>query len=146
MRERSNPPRIEEPEAFRPRPPRSRGTLIWASLLGAALVAGALATATNLDAAKQAREIFVKPSAKLAIQTTPDGPFQVRVSSTATGESKTYDGSQAVALEPGDYFIDVVPLTRTYLPKRLKVHLSPNQLLALPVVLQPTRPEPPPPG
>ncbi len=80
--------------------------------------------------------------ARLAIQTTPEGPFTVKVSKTAEGGEKTYDGAQAIELDPGDYFVDVIPASKAYQRKRLKVHLSGNQMLALPVVLNPTGPPP----
>ena len=79
--------------------------------------------------------------ARLAIQTTPEGPFKVTVSKTADGEGgTTYDGASAIELDPGDYFVDVVPSSKAFQRKRLKVHLSGNQMLALPVVLNPTGP------
>ncbi len=78
--------------------------------------------------------------ARLAIQTTPEGPFTVKVSKTAEGGENTYDGAQAIELDPGDYFVDVIPASKAYQRKRLKVHLSGNQMLALPVVLNPTGP------
>ncbi len=79
--------------------------------------------------------------ARLVIQTIPEGPFKVTVSKTADGEGKTYDGAQAIELDPGDYFVDVVPASKAFQRKRLKVHLGGNQMLALPpVVLNPVGP------
>ncbi len=79
--------------------------------------------------------------ARLAIRTTPEGPFKVVISKTADGEGKTYDGAQAIELEPGDYFVDVIPVSKSFQRQRLNnIHLIGNQNLALPVVLKPTVP------
>ena len=80
-------------------------------------------------------------TARLAIQTTPEGTFNVFVSKTADGEARMFPGSVSMELEEGDYFVDVVPETMAYQRKRLKVHLAADQMLALPVVLTPVAPQ-----
>lgn len=80
---------------------------------------------------------FAENPARLAIQTQPEQPFAVVVSKTAAGGGQAFNGSQVIVLDPGDYFVDVVPSSKAFAPKKLRVHLSGNQMLALPVVLTP---------
>ena len=79
--------------------------------------------------------------ARIALDLTPAGPFTVAVSETADGPSRTFDGAEVLSLRPGEYFLDVVPADRGFQHKRLKVHLSSGQMLALPVVLAPAAPK-----
>ena len=46
----------------------------------------------------------LEPGARSSSTTVPQGPFSVRV----TPPGKTYDGDKAIALDPGDYSIDVL--------------------------------------
>ena len=124
--------------ASAPMPAGRRKVILFGSIGGAATIVLAIIAVVMLT---------TNP-ARLAIQTSPEGPFKVTVSKTAEGDGKTYDGAQAIELDPGDYYVDVVPASKLYQRKRLKVHLSGNQMLALPVVLTPTSPsgKPPEPG
>jgi hypothetical protein len=88
------------------------------------------------------RGLLRAASARLAIQTVPEGPFKVTIAQTVDGEGRIFDGANAIDLEPGDYFVDVIPASKQYQRKRLKVHLSSKQMLALPVVLTPSGPLP----
>lgn len=78
------------------------------------------------------------PPATLLITTTPAVGFKLRVASAPDGETAEFDGALPIPLRSGDYFLDVVPNDRAYQRKRLKVHLTRGQQLALPVVLAPS--------
>ncbi len=78
------------------------------------------------------------PPATLLITTTPAVEFKLRVASAPDGETAEFDGALPLPLRAGDYFLDVVPNDRAYQRKRLKVHLTSGQQLALPVVLAPS--------
>lgn len=104
----------------------------------AAVVAGVVVVLAALGAGAFLAQ---RPTpAQLAITVIPEMRFHLRVSKTADGEPREFAGDQPIALRPGDYFLDVVPVDRGFQRKRLKVHLSPGQTLALPVVLAPAGP------
>ena len=99
------------------------------------LLWGCIGSGVAIGLAAFAVAVLSTNPARLAIQTIPEGPFKVTVSKTADGKGITYDGASAIELDPGDYFVDVVPVSKAWQRKRLKVHLGGNQLLPLPVVL-----------
>ena len=126
------PVSVLEPKSTNPRLRRLRANrgLIWAGVLGVAFGLGAWVA----DPLQMVPRPFTHP-AKLAIAIEPDGPFTIRVSKSVSGaDGKTYGGSSTIEIAPGDYFVDVIP-GPLFQAKKLKVHLSPDQKLALPVHL-----------
>lgn len=105
----------------------------WGVVLVIGCVLGGLLARTRLR--EGSGGLLPTRTARLAIQTTPELTFNVLVSKTADGAARTFLGSVPMELEEGDYFVDVVPESMAYQRKRLKVHLSADQMLALPVVL-----------
>lgn len=111
----------------------------WVSVI--LVLAGTFAFGFAIVRGDLLREGVLRGSkATLAIATTPEGPFAMEISKSLEQPPMRVDGASPVNLPPGDYFVDVVPASKEYQRKRLKIHLSARQMLALPVVLTPTAP------
>ncbi len=139
----SLPPRLEparaRPGSTRPPPPRlaPKGPPPKAALNKRLLVVGGLG-ATVLVALVVASVMLLRSNpARLVVRVEPDTPFTVKVSKLTrdqpVGNPESYDGRGAIVVDPGDYMLDVLPADKNLQPKRLKVHLTPGQILPLPV-------------
>ena len=116
-----------------------RARLGWAVVLIAGCVMGGWIARSRLGSGPNG--LLPRDSAELAIATTPEVAFVVEVRrDVPEAVPRLFDGKQSMTLEPGDYYVDVVPTSLKHQRKRLKVHLSSNQKLALPVVLNASSP------
>ncbi len=111
----------------------------WAVVLIAGCVMGGWIARSRLGSGPNG--LLPRDSAELAIATTPEVAFVVEVRrDVPEAVPKLFDGKQSMTLDPGDYYVDVVPTSLKHQRKRLKVHLRSNQKLALPVVLNASSP------
>lgn len=116
---------------------RWRPWIGWSAVLVLGCALGGWLSMSRVSAGRGG--LLPHPTARLLIQTTPEMPFKLEIWRTLERESMVFDGASPVELDLGDYTVDLLPESDLYQRKRLKIHLSAQQQLVLPVTLRQVR-------